>query len=136
MRGVRPQNLSEDTSVIRQVRSATRVEQITACMLQLEASLRRGGLIKDWDPLARLAARKATQAGRVASEALPPAKQPVQEPAAPVATPQPTMPHTDATAPGTPQTEADEVGKQLTSQSYRGTVYPHIQTLQVKDVSD
>ena len=105
-----------------QVRSATRVEQIAACMLQLEACLRRGALIKDWDPLARLATRKATEAGRVASEALPPAKEPVREPAAPVATPQPTTPHADDTALGTPQTEADEAGKQPPPQSYRGSL--------------
>ena len=128
--------LSEDTSVMHQVRSATRVEQIAACMLQLEACLRRGALIKDWDPLARLAARKATEAGRVASEGLAPTKEPVQEPAAPVVTPQPTTPHTDSTAPGTPQTEAEEAGKQLSPQSYRLTALAHFQNLQVNDKPD
>ena len=113
---------SKDTFVTQQVRSATRVEQIAACMLQLEACLRRGPLIKDWDPLARLAAREAMEAGRVVSEALPPAKEPVQEPAAPVATPQPTTPHADVAAPGTSQTEAEEAGKQPPPQSCRGSV--------------
>ena len=89
-----------------QVRSATSVEQVAACMLQLEASLRLRALSRDWDPLARLAARRA------ASEALPPvaaALAPASAPSPPVEA-QPSTPQADAPAPGTPQTLSGELG--------------------------
>ena len=93
---------------VSQVRSATRVEQVAACMLQLEASLRRGALSRDWDPLARLAARQAT-ASRAASEALPPVAVPPPAPPAPGEV-HPSTPQADASAPGTPNTLAVETG--------------------------
>ncbi len=75
-------------------------------MLQLEASLRRGALSRDWDPLARLAARRA------ASEALPPvatAPATALAPSPPVKA-QPSTPQADASAPGTPKTLSGELG--------------------------
>ena len=81
-------------------------------MLQLEASLRRGALSRDWDPLARLGARRAA-ASRAASEALPPvaaAPAPAPAPSRPVEA-QPSTPQADASAPGTPKTLPGEFGK-------------------------
>ena len=93
-----------------QVRSATRVEQVASCMLQLESNLRRGALSRDWDPLARIAARKAA-ASRAASEALPPVPEPAQEARSAPVEAQPTTPQADTSAPGTPGTVAADIGK-------------------------
>jgi len=93
-----------------QVRSATRVEQVASCMLQLEANLRRGALSRDWDPLARIAARKAA-ASRAASEALPPVAESAQEARSAPVEAQPTTPQADNSAPGTPRTLAADIGK-------------------------
>ena len=94
----------------KQVRSAAFVEQVAACMLQLEAHLRRGSLCQDWDPLARLAARKATAASRTASEALPPGPIVDPEPAASL-DPQPSTPQAGNTTPRTLETLPATTGK-------------------------
>ena len=75
-------------------------------MLQLEASLRRGALSCDWDPLARLAARRAA-ASRAASAVLPPVVTPAPAPLEA----QLSTPLADASAPGTPNTLATEPGR-------------------------
>ena len=79
-------------------------------MLQLEANLRRGSLCQDWDPLARLAARKATAASRTASEALPPGPATDPEPAASL-DPQPSTPQAGNATPRTLETLAATTGK-------------------------
>lgn len=81
-------------------------------MLQLEANLRRGVLCRDWDPLARLAARKATAASRTASEALPPGPTMDPEPAASL-DPQPSTPVAGSATPRTLQTLAASTGKRI-----------------------